>query len=86
MTVDCELVVLSAILAAVFVPLAFDAWWMELICFLVATLLIVFLLTFIRAIMPRVRIDQMVRFCWLYLVPLAMAQIILNLFLRGVLS
>jgi len=57
---------------------------MEVLCFFISTLLIVFVLTFIRATMPRVRIDQMVRFCWIYLTPLAMAQIILNLFLRGV--
>ena len=84
LTVDCEMVVLSALLSAIFVPFAFDVWWMEVLCFFASTLFIVFLLTYIRAIMPRVRIDQMVRFCWIYLTPLAMAQIIINLFLRGV--
>jgi NADH:ubiquinone oxidoreductase subunit H len=32
--------------------------------------------------MGRVRIDQMIRFCWQILAPLSLAQILLDLFLK----
>ncbi|MDD5195995.1 MAG: NADH-quinone oxidoreductase subunit H [Candidatus Omnitrophica bacterium] len=39
-----------------------------------------------RTIVARLRIDQMIDFCWKYLVPLSLFQLLLNLILKGILS
>ena len=53
-----------------------------LLVFLLKTLAIVFLLTVLRILMGRIRIEQMVKFCWQILAPLALAQILFNIFLK----
>jgi NADH-quinone oxidoreductase subunit H len=86
MAVDVELVVLSALLATVFLPFFTPTLpVLGFILFVVKTLLIVFLLTAMRSVLARLRIDQMVNFCWRYLTPLAMLQVLINLILKGVL-
>jgi len=47
------------------------------IIFLIKTFLVIVLLSFLRAIFARFRIDQMVSGMWRYLVPLAVLQVIL---------
>jgi len=47
------------------------------IIFLIKTFLVIVLLSFLRAVFARFRIDQMVSGMWKYLVPLAILQIIL---------
>jgi NADH-quinone oxidoreductase subunit H len=37
-----------------------------------------------RTVMARLRIDQMMDFCWKYLAPVALLQFVLNLFLKGI--
>jgi len=39
-----------------------------------------------RTTMARIRVDQMVQFCWRYLAPVAMVQVVVNLLLKGVLA
>jgi NADH-quinone oxidoreductase subunit H len=78
--------VLSALLATVFLPFFTPTLpVLGFILFVVKTLLIVFLLTAMRSVLARLRIDQMVNFCWRYLTPLAMLQVLINLILKGVL-
>jgi NADH-quinone oxidoreductase subunit H len=36
-----------------------------------------------RTVMARLRIDQMIDFCWKYMAPLALLQLVINLFLKG---
>jgi len=43
------------------------------------------LIALLRTVVARLRIDQMINFCWKYLVPLALLQILLNLILKGTL-
>lgn len=86
MTIDCELVVVSSLIAAVFLPFYPDAAWLGFLCYIGKTLVILFILVLFRSIMARVRIEQMVSFCWKYLTPVAMIQIIANLLLKGVLG
>ncbi len=45
--------------------------------FLLKTLFVLFLLTTLRALFARLRIDQMVNFSWKYLVPLAILQVLI---------
>ncbi|GAB4031671.1 MAG: NADH-quinone oxidoreductase subunit NuoH [Elusimicrobiota bacterium] len=83
LSIDMEMVVAAALINAVFLG---GSWQMAagpaFAVFLIKTFAIVFLLTSIKAMMARVRIDQMVNFCWKYLAPLAMLQIMLDIYLR----
>lgn len=84
--IDIEMVVGAALLAAVFLP-----FWYSLnpfigfAVFIVKVLLVVALLSLLRTIVARLRIDQMIDFCWKYLVPFSLLQLVLNLILKGVL-
>jgi len=85
MTIDCELVVVSSIIAAMFLPFFTVNPVLGFLLYIVKTFVVLFILTLFKASMARVRIEQMVMFCWKYLAPLALLQIIANLILRGVL-
>ena len=87
MTVDVEAIVAASLLAAIFLP--FGLGLPALLGFLVYLLkvfLVLVLLTLLRTIMARLRIDQMMAFCWKILAPLAFVQIVASLVLKGVLS
>ena len=86
LTLDIELVVGSALLAAVFLPFGFSfgpVWGFAF--FIVKVLMIIALLSLCRSIFSRMRIDQMINFCWKVLVPVALAQLVLNLIIKGAL-
>lgn len=85
MAIDCELVVVSSLIAAVFLPFHPAGMLWGLLLYVIKTMIILFILAVFKSIMARVRIDQMVSFCWKYLTPLALIQIIANLLLKGVL-
>jgi len=85
MAIDAELVVVSSIIAAVFLPFYSVIPWLGMLLYVLRTLVVLFVLALFRAVMARVRIEQMVMFCWRYLTPLAILQIIINLIVRGVL-
>jgi NADH-quinone oxidoreductase subunit H len=69
LTIDIEMVVGAS------------AFW-GFFLYLAKVLLVVFLLSFARTIFARMRIDQMINFCWKYVAPLALLQIIINLFVK----
>lgn len=84
LTLDVELIVLSALLGAVFIPFfAPHNALLGFLLFVAKTVLIVFLLTLFRTVLARIRIEQMVDFCWRYLAPLALLQILIDLLLKG---
>jgi NADH-quinone oxidoreductase subunit H len=84
-TLDVEAVVASSLLAAVFLP-----WGMALpapvalALYVVKVLLVSALLALGRTIFARLRIDQMVTFCWRWVAPVALLQLLLNVILNGV--
>ncbi|MDD4900390.1 MAG: NADH-quinone oxidoreductase subunit H [Candidatus Omnitrophica bacterium] len=85
LTLDIEMVVGAALLAAVFFPFGLQMNpFAGFVLFLLKIIFIVFLLSLLRTVMARLRIDQMIDFCWKYLVPLAFVQILLNLAVKGV--
>jgi NADH-quinone oxidoreductase subunit H len=87
LTVDMETIVISSLLAAVFLPFGLGlAPLLGFVVYLVKVLFVVVLLTVLRTIMARLRIDQMMNFCWKVLAPLAFLQIIICLVLKGVLE
>jgi NADH-quinone oxidoreductase subunit H len=85
MTIDVELVVGSALLAAVFFPFGLGLPPVAgFILFLGKVLFIVTLLAVFRTVMARMRIDQMVEFCWKYLSTAALFQVLISLAVKGV--
>jgi NADH-quinone oxidoreductase subunit H len=86
LAINIETIVASSLLTAVFIPfglglspaLGFPVYIVK-VCFIVAVL------SLARTVMARLRIDQMMALCWKYIAPLAFAQIMLSLILKGVL-
>lgn len=86
MTLNAELVVVAALIAAVFFPvfIAGNAV-LGFLLFLIKVFVVVFLLSLMRAALARFRLDQMIRFCWRVLAPIAILQIVLDLAVKGAL-
>jgi NADH-quinone oxidoreductase subunit H len=82
--IDIEMVVGASLIAAVFLPFGLKLHWsLAFVLYLVKVEAIIFLISLIRTVAARLRIDQMVDFCWKYLAPLALLQLVINLFLKG---
>jgi len=87
MAIDFELVVMSALIAAVFFPVFIPSNpILGFLVFLVKLLIVVFLLTLMRTALARLRIDQMINFCWKVLAPFSLLQILIDLIVRGVIK
>ena len=86
LTFDIELVVSSGLLAAVFLGGFPGGAVVGFLHFVVKTLFIIFLLSLLRAMTSRIRIDQVVSFAWKYLAPLAVLQLLVTILLKGLLS
>jgi len=84
-TIDVELVVVSSLIAAIFLPFFTGIAWLDFVLYIVKTLVILFILCVIKSAVARLRIEQMVKFCWRVLTPVALAQILINIILKGVL-
>ncbi len=86
LAIDIEMVVGSGLIATVFLG-GFPGSLLEgLVLFVLKTLLIVILLSIVRAVFSRIRIDQVISFSWRYLVPLAIGQILIAIFLKGLIT
>jgi len=86
LTIDIEEVVGASLLAAVYLPFGLDLGAvLGFVLYLVKVIVIISLLALARTIFARLRIDQMIQFCWKYLAPLALLQIVINLIVKMVL-
>jgi len=81
-----HMIVISSIAATLFLggwqgPLAtqYPWFWLQPIYFLLKMALFIFLFIWIRASIPRVRFDKMMKFCWKFLLPLG----VVNLFVTA---
>jgi NADH-quinone oxidoreductase subunit H len=83
---DIELVVASGLLAAVFLGGFPGGALLGFIQFVIKTLFVIFLLSLLRALTSRIRIDQVVSFAWRILAPLAILQLLATILLKGFLS
>ncbi len=80
MAVDSEAIVSSSIVAAVFLPFGFGLpAWLAFVVYLVKLLGVLFLLALVRTIVARLRIDQIISFCWRWVAPIAFVQVIIDL-------
>jgi len=87
LTIDIEVVVCAGLLAAVFLPFGMNLNpALGFILFLLKVLLIVVLLSLARSVFARLRIDQMVNFCWKYIAPLSFLQLIINIIAQGIIK
>jgi NADH-quinone oxidoreductase subunit H len=60
-------------------PLGRDlGWWWQLILIFTKTASLILFIMWATATFPRVRVDQLMAFCWKLLLPLALVQIFLN--------
>jgi NADH-quinone oxidoreductase subunit H len=84
MAIDIETVVGASLLAAVFLPFGFAlSPALGFILYLVKVFFVVAVMTLLRTVFARLRIDQMIDFCWKYVAPIAFLQILFNLALKG---
>lgn len=86
MAIDIELVVGASLAAVVFLPFGLGlppAYGFLL--YLLKVVAVVAMLALLRTIFARLRIDQMVNFCWKYVAPAAFIQLLIALILKGVL-
>ncbi len=85
MAIDVEMVVGASLLAAVFLPFGLALGPAAgFIIYVTKVLFVVALISLMRTVVARLRIDQMIEFCWKYLVPLGMLQLLINFLLKGV--
>ena len=85
MAIDVEMVVVSSIIAAVYIPFFMNSNpFIGFIIYIAKTLFVVLLLAAVRSVFARLRLEQMVDFCWIYLAPLAILQILIDIVAKGV--
>lgn len=84
--IDIECVVGSSLLAAVFLPFGMGVGPVPgFVLYLAKVIFIILMLALSRTIFARLRIDQMMEFCWKYVAPMAFVQLLIDLILKGVL-
>ena len=87
LTLDIEMVVGAALIAAIFLPFGLNLGPVPaFIITIIKIELIIALLSLARTIFARLRIDQMVNFCWKYVVPMALVQLVINFLVKGFLQ
>jgi len=86
MSFNVEMIVGASLLAAVFLPFGLNLPPAAVfLCYLIQVFLIIAAVSFLRTLFARLRLDQMINFCWKYLAPLAFLQVLFNLILKVVL-
>jgi NADH-quinone oxidoreductase subunit H len=83
LAINCEAIVGVSLVAAVFLPFGLGlAPWLAILVYLSKVLFLLALLALLRTLFARLRIDQMIAFCWKILAPIAFLQILINLVVR----
>jgi NADH-quinone oxidoreductase subunit H len=80
---DIELVVGSGLIAAVFLGGFPGGLFGGFVFFIIKTLIVISLLSLMRAVTGRIRVDQVVSFAWKYLAPLSVLQLLIVILLKG---
>jgi len=86
MAISIEMVVGASLLAAVFLPFGLHLGPVAgFALYLVKTMGIICALSLLRTVFARLRIDQVINFCWQYAAPVAFLQLLINLVAKGTL-
>jgi len=84
LAIDIEMVVGASLLAAVFLPFGLGLpFVLSFGLYLLKIFFIIALLVLLRTVFARLRIDQMIYFCWRYVAPVAFLQVLINLVAKG---
>ncbi|HPM41106.1 MAG TPA: NADH-quinone oxidoreductase subunit H, partial [bacterium] len=87
LAIDIEMIVGASLLAAVFLPFGLNSGpLVGFALYVVKVLSIVAILALMRTVMARLRIEQMVDFCWRYVAPAALLQLLMSLIVSGVIG
>lgn len=78
-----ELVLVVSLFTAMFLPFMTGYAFVDFLLYIAKTLFILLILTLMRVSMARLKINNVVSFCWKVLTPIALAQVVLNLLIRG---
>ena len=82
LTISMETVVCAALVSAVFLPFGIGLGGvLGCLVFLVKIAVVMFILAVFKAAVARLRIEQMVNFCWKYLAPAAALQLLISMVL-----
>ena len=85
MALDIELIVGASLVAAVFLPFGFGLpVGLNFLVYVVKVLFVVALISLLRTLFARLRIEQMVNFCWKFMAPVALLQLLINVIIKGV--
>jgi len=71
-----HMIVMGALATTLFLGGWKGPWLPPTVWFALKTLLFLFLFIWLRATYPRLRFDQLMRFCWKYLLPLALLNVV----------
>ncbi len=74
LSTDVQMLVGAALFSNIFLAGVTGPWYLAILLFLVKIIFLVGVLAALRAMMARLRIEQMRSFSWKYLVPIAVAQ------------
>ena len=98
LAISIEMVVGASLLAAVFLPFGTEIGSTigflggtkcyiaaALIVYLVKVFAVVAAIALARTVVARLRIDQMINFCWQYVAPAAFIQVLIDLIAKGLL-
>jgi len=84
LAVSMEMIIVCALISAVFLGGSLGReGFAGFLVFVVKLLGLIFISALIRSLMARVRIEQMVNFCWRWLTPFAILQIIIAILVRA---
>lgn len=84
LALDVEAVVGASLIAAVFLPFGFTGRiYFDLPLYGLKVVFVILLIALLRTVFARLRIEQMVNFCWKVLAPLALFQLLINLLAKG---
>ena len=82
--IDIEMVVGASLIAAVFCPFGLNLpSGIAFVIYIAKVLVVTEIISMARTLFARLRIDQMIDFCWKFVAPVALAQMFLNLIIKG---
>lgn len=87
LSLNVEMVVLATLISAIFLGGSFGlgpVW--GFILYIMKTLFIVAILALFKSVVARLRMEQMMRFCWKYLAPAALFQLLINIVVKSFLA
>lgn len=84
LAIGIEMIVGASLIAAVFLPFGLGLPGpVAFVLYLLKVLFLVALISLLRSLAARLRIDQMINFCWKIAAPLAFFQVLINLMVKG---